>query len=154
MERYLIFSDSHGNRETLLAQAERIPCNGVIHLGDHESDAMWLLERTNGPVIAVRGNCDLGGTAPSVRVITLSGLPFFITHGHTFSVKSGIEDLVSAAREHGAAVLLFGHTHVPILENRNGLLIMNPGAARNGAYGVIEIENGKAKGALLTDDQG
>ena len=51
-----------------------------------------------------------------------------------------------AAREWGADVLLFGHTHCPLVDWDGALYTMNPGAAgdpRRPTYGVITMENGK-----------
>ena len=42
----------------------------------------------------------------------------------------------------GADIALFGHTHRPFLEQDSGVWYMNPGAARSGRYGVIEITDG------------
>ena len=42
----------------------------------------------------------------------------------------------------GADIALFGHTHRPFLEEDGGVWYMNPGAARDGRYGVIEMKDG------------
>lgn len=52
-----------------------------------------------------------------------------------------------AARECGAQVLLFGHTHRPLVDNDGSLLVLNPGAAGDPLHptcGLLTIENGKA----------
>ena len=51
-----------------------------------------------------------------------------------------------AAKEYGAQVLLFGHTHVPLVDNDGSLLTLNPGAAGDPLHptcGVLTIENGE-----------
>jgi predicted phosphodiesterase len=45
-------------------------------------------------------------------------------------------------------MVLYGHTHFPVLKEEEGVFIMNPGALKDGRYGVITIENGKIKGTL------
>ena len=66
----------------------------------------------------------------------------FLTHGHLFGVKSGMSRLRLEANRVGANIALFGHTHRPFLEEDGGVWYMNPGAARSGRYGVIEITDG------------
>ena len=54
---------------------------------------------------------------------------------------------VWAARECGTQVLLFGHTHRPMVDNDGALLVLNPGAAGDPlrpTCGLLTIENGKA----------
>jgi len=152
MLRYLIISDTHGLREPMLELYRRYPVDGIIHLGDHIADARWLLERTDGPpVYHVKGNCDYGSTGLEEQLLELGGVRFLLMHGHRFGVKSGYGAAQAEAIRQGADVLLFGHTHNPFLEDRGGILMMNPGSLRNPnrEYGIIEIEEGKAKGALL-----
>ena len=52
-----------------------------------------------------------------------------------------------AAKEYGAQVLLFGHTHRPLVDNDGALLGLNPGAAGDPLHptcGILTIENGRA----------
>ncbi len=152
MLRFLVFSDSHGLREPMLELYRRYPNDGIIHLGDHIADAGWLLERTDGhPVYQVKGNCDYGAAGLEDQLLELGGVKFLLMHGHRFGVKGGCGAALAEAKRRGAEVLLFGHTHIPFMEERDGILMMNPGSLRNPQreYGIIEIENGKAKGALL-----
>lgn len=60
-----------------------------------------------------------------------------MTHGHAFSVKSGYQEICREASGQGADIVLFGHTHLPLLEyiekgtirgvDRN-LVLFNPGS--------------------------
>ena len=72
----------------------------------------------------------------------LGGVRLFLTHGHLFGVKSGMSRLKLEADRVGADIALFGHTHRPFLEEDGGVWYMNPGAARDGHYGVIEMKDG------------
>ena len=68
-------------------------------------------------------------------------------HGHTRNVKSSPIAAMYAAKECGAQVLLFGHTHRPLVDNDGTLLTLNPGAAGDWEHptcGVLTIENGRA----------
>ncbi|MBQ8892889.1 MAG: metallophosphoesterase [Clostridia bacterium] len=152
MLRFLIISDTHGLREPMRELYDLYPNDGIIHLGDHIDDARWMMQYTAGhPVYQVRGNCDFGAQGPEDQLLELGGVKVLMMHGHRFGVKSGYGGALAEAKRRGADVLLFGHTHIPFLEEREGILMMNPGSLRNPNrdYGIIEIENGKAKGALL-----
>ena len=136
----------------MLELYKQYPNDGIIHLGDYIGDARWLLERTAGhPVYQVRGNCDYGMVGLEEQLLELDGIKLLLCHGHRYSVKSCYGAAIAAAKRMGADALLLGHTHQPYLEEREGLLVMNPGSMASpfGQYGIIEIENQKVKGVLL-----
>ena len=65
-------------------------------------------------------------------------------HGHTHRVKTGYGGAIAAARQAGADILLFGHTHQAYAERlEDGLWVMNPGSCQSWdrtTYGVILLE--------------
>lgn len=69
----------------------------------------------------------------------------FMTHGHEYGVKFGMEKAVNTAMTAGADVLLFGHTHAEIFGERGGLTVINPGSVGNGRrpYGILVIKDKK-----------
>ena len=71
-------------------------------------------------------------------------------HGHLYDAKSGLYRITSAAREAGADILLFGHTHMPLTLYEDGLYIMNPGSCHGyyASYGIIDITD---KGEIVTN---
>ena len=115
----------------------------IMHLGDHVSDAEELSYALDTiDFYEVKGNCDFGAQAPETIGTELGGVRFFLTHGHLFGVKSNLTRLRLEANRMGAQVALFGHTHRAYLEEDGGVWYMNPGAARDGRYGVIELKDG------------
>ena len=141
--RILVASDTHGDSSSLqraiLAQPH---AQTIIHLGDGEEDA----ERLKGAFpdrafLQVRGNCDWCSSLPVTREFEAEGAKLFFTHGHLYGVKSGDSSLLSAAREHKAQVVLFGHTHQPREDYQDGLYIMNPGrlSGWEPTYGTLDI---------------
>ena len=61
-----------------------------------------------------------------------------------YNVKYGLADLVRAGQEMQANVVLFGHTHIPMVDYREGMHLMNPGSlgmprGSNGTYGVLDV---------------
>ena len=143
-----VFSDSHGCIALMSECVRRCRPDVVIHLGDYERDTDALrAEFPELPLYNVRGNCDIGGTAPDRDTVPLGPVTAFITHGHLYDVKYGrLDSLVYAAQEQGAKLALFGHTHAADYEEMGGVKLINPGTAGVGrvlTWARIEVyENG------------
>ena len=128
---------------------ENLTAELVIFLGDGEDDVRDIpMQFPTKAFIGLRGNCDFCGIFPLVQTFETDKVRFFGTHGHLYQVKSTFAALKSAAKKEKAQVALFGHTHHPLLVEENGLLLMNPGALRNGCYGILETNAGAPQGAL------
>lgn len=147
-----IFSDSHRVKSSMLSAIEIEAPESIIHLGDHDKDVDAIsLAYPNIPIRCVRGNGDFFSSAKDVDKFMLSGKRFFITHGHLFSVKSGLSELIKAATASESDILLFGHTHIPYSALHGSLVVINPGAIGAGyAYAVLGIKNGVVTYELKT----
>ncbi len=152
---FLIFSDSHGRRrnlEVVIRRQVRQP-DAVFFLGDGLSDTD---DRMMGiPVIRVRGNCDwsIGGGQPVAEeeIVTFEGRRILLTHGHHQNAKSGIGGLIRAAVEKQADLVLYGHTHTPLLETipagtptasgvtEKQIILFNPGSIAAGSFGTLTL---------------
>ena len=121
MTKLLILSDSHNSRlaiENILA-AEADSIDALIFLGDGLRDLEQAL--TFYPSLrayAVAGNCDFGALEPLDGLAAFDGVVVFYTHGHMYGVKYDLDTLADAAAARGANVALFGHTHIPVAEER------------------------------------
>jgi len=147
--KILVLSDSHSSLQFMRQCVEKLRPHAVVHLGDHYDDGETLAETyPHIPVHQVAGNCDTYRCPPMAREMlcyTLGGVMLFMTHGHRQRVKSGIGGLLHDARQYGAQVVLYGHTHVPDCHREpDGIWVMNPGSA---GYG------GRSAGVLETDGQ-
>ena len=154
MYRILVFSDSHGEVSDILRTIENIrDVDAVIHAGDISTDEIFIEKHIGSiPFYGVRGNNDLYSPYPYSREELLCGKKIFITHGHKYSVKSGHGVLYNLIDDNKYDIVIYGHTHVSVVENYNDCLIINPGAVRaycSGSYAVIEIENNIAKAAII-----
>ena len=140
----LVVSDSHGKVDKLIQAVEQVHPGYVLHLGDCQRDLEKLRQAFPMlPMEGVPGNCDYGSGDHPEQLIQLGGVRSLRLHGHTRSVMRA----VWAARECGAQVLLFGHTHRPLVDNDGALLVLNPGAAGDPLHptcGILTIENGRA----------
>jgi putative phosphoesterase len=118
-----IISDTHGLlRPQALAALAGVDL--IIHAGDvGDPKILRQLERL-APVHAVRGNVDRGDWAadlPLTRVVEVGDVTLYVLH-ELFCL-----DLDPAAA--GLSAVIFGHSHRPHLENKNGVLYLNPGSA-------------------------
>lgn len=141
--KILVVSDTHGDTYSLKSAINsKKDAEVIIHCGDGNSEFENL--RALYPekhFIGVRGNCDFCCSASNIETITLEGKKIFITHGHLYNAKYGLYNLVCAAREAEADLLLFGHTHNPLEDYDDGLHIVNPGSLHgySASYAYIDV---------------
>ena len=117
----------------------------ILHAGDILE--MSVIEALSGVArtVAVRGNMDFGDAAarlPDRTVVEVGGFRIGLTHGG--GPPSGITGRVR--REFGEVdCIVFGHTHNPLIEEKNGVLFFNPGSptdrmfARRSTVGLLEV---------------
>lgn len=153
MLRILIMSDSHGRNENVeLAIAQVREEIGefqmLIHLGD-VGDARELESLAGVPCYIVRGNTDYDAKLLNANVIEAGGHSIFATHGHLYQVDMRLDLLRFAALENDCDIAMYGHTHVPYLEeDPDDVTILNPGsiskprqADHRYTYMVMEIDD-------------
>lgn len=143
--KLLVISDSHGST-VFLEQALKRERNAdiIVHLGDGADDLDTMREYTGAKLTyQCNGNMDLYRCNYTERCIfPVGGVTVFACHGHRYDVKSGLYRLYLAAKEQNARICLFGHTHSQFAEDRDGLLLLNPGSIRKGDFAVISVDNG------------
>jgi putative phosphoesterase len=147
--KVLIVSDSHGltTELTKLRERHQHEIDAIIHCGDAElsADCDELKE-----VLYVRGNCDFEKRFPNEMVHEINGIRVFITHGHLYNVKMTLMNLYYKAKEVGAKVVCFGHSHIAGSEMIDDVLFVNPGSIylprmrREKTYVILEIIDRKA----------
>jgi putative phosphoesterase len=118
-----VISDTHG----LLRPEAVAALHGVeriVHAGDIGSaDVLIALERI-APVSAVRGNNDRDAWAaeiPATEVVEVGQVSLYVLHD--------LHELELDPRAAGFAAVIAGHSHQPRLEERDGVLYLNPGSA-------------------------
>lgn len=127
--KILIMSDSHGLTEEIaeIRKKHSKEITLMVHCGDSEleSNHSCLEEFT-----VIRGNCDFDKTFPEEHIEEIGGFRVFITHGHLYSVKSTLLKLSYRAKELGANIVCFGHSHNLGAEIIDDILFINPGSIR------------------------
>lgn len=120
-----LISDSHGNKKGVDELISRGGFDYLFFLGDGLGDLGACLYLDN--VIAVSGNCDFFSSEPNEKIFELKDFKFLITHGNKYGVKYSLESLIARAKEVGACIVCFGHTHKVFMEEVDGILFLNPG---------------------------
>jgi len=145
-----VVSDTHGNYP-LLAEVVKAagPFDLLLHAGDSGNDLVHLSRDFPGLSLrAVAGNCDPFSTLPRELFFTAGGYQIFLTHGDRYRVKWDLLRLSLAGQERRAQVVVFGHTHAPLIRYEQGILFFNPGSLyRNStgetpSYGWLELGPG------------
>ena len=150
MLRILIMSDSHGRNENVeLAIAQVREEIGEFQMLIHLGDARELESLAGVPCYIVRGNTDYDAKLLNANVIEAGGHRIFATHGHLYQVDMRLDLLRFAALENDCDIAMYGHTHVPYLEeDPDDVTILNPGsiskprqADHRYTYMVMEIDD-------------
>ena len=128
-KKVLVISDTHGRTDNLDKILPLVqPIDQLIHLGDVGRDIDYIEVVSGCPCCFVAGNNDFYSELPRERLIKLNGVPIFLTHGHYHYVNSRKDFIRSAALQRGARIALFGHTHVPYMEEDEAILVANRGS--------------------------
>ena len=118
-----LISDTHGLVRTEAVAALK-GCNHILHAGDIDGPEVLVELRRLAPVTAVRGNNDHGPWAraiPEYEVIEFGAVSVYVRH------DEGQLDVDPKGA--GFQVMMFGHSHKPRVEMRDGVLFVNPGSA-------------------------
>ena len=118
-----VISDTHG-----LVRPEALTAlrgsDLIIHAGDVGAPEVLETLRALAPVTAVRGNNDRGDWAEGLReseAVEVAGTWLYVLHDlHELDLDPGAA---------GFAAVIAGHSHRPLIEERKGVLFVNPGSA-------------------------
>lgn len=162
--KLIIASDIHGNAGAMRQLMQRIEAEApdkIILLGDilyhgprndlpqgyAPKEVIAMLNGIKERIIAVRGNCEAEVDQMVLEFpcmadciwIETDGLRFFATHGHLLNMPGRLP------KHDDAAVVMSGHTHVKVLEQRDGHIELNPGSVgipKDGSASYASYENG------------
>jgi len=141
--KVLIIADSHGDctrLQTIIDREQPFAC--LIHCGDGVHDLEHVRLPQGVTVLSVAGNMDRAGSRERLIETTLDSVRFLICHGDRFAVHYDYDRLLDEGLRRGADIVCCGHTHVPCL-HKHPLLLLNPGPADRGLYGIITLGSGE-----------
>jgi putative phosphoesterase len=119
-----LIADTHGLVRPEVLRA----LNGVqmiLHAGDVGGPTVITALETVAPVRAVYGNTDAPDGLVATIECTLAGVRIHVSHGH--EVGSPTPERLAA--RYSADVIVYGHTHRPLIKQVGTTLVINPGAA-------------------------
>ena len=144
-----VISDTHGLLRPEAVEALR-GSDAIIHAGDvGDPDILENLSRI-APVTAVRGNVDTEPWArklPETNVLEIAGVSIYVLHN--------IDQLDLKPEAAGFAAVIYGHSHVPHQETKQGVLYFNPGSAGPRRFklpvslGKLIVESGSLRGEIV-----
>jgi putative phosphoesterase len=144
-----VISDTHGLLRPEAVEALR-GSDRILHAGDIGAPKILETLAKIAPVTVVRGNVDTASWAralPQTEVVEAGGVSIYILH------DLGQLDLKPEAA--GFRVVVYGHSHQPQMEEKNGVLYFNPGSAGPRRFslpvsvGRLTIAAGKVQAQLV-----
>jgi uncharacterized protein len=117
-----VISDTHGLVRPQAVEALR-GVDMILHAGDIGNSEVLDALREIAPVVAVRGNNDKGEWAellPDWEVVEIGAISIYMLH----NLKE-----IDISPAGTFEVVISGHSHKPAVEERRGVLYVNPGSA-------------------------
>ena len=147
-----VISDTHGYYDPQIA-ARFAGVDLIIHAGDVGSDAVRAALARIAPLVAVRGNVDIGtlGSLPLIETVEAEEARIFVTHIAGLPERMA-RDVRRAYEKMRPDAVIFGHSHQTQSEVADGgTLFFNPGAAgKQGFHTVRTIALMEVHGRAIT----
>lgn len=151
----LLISDTHGNIPIDLAV---LGGDVLFHAGDIGDYSTFSKFASFKDVYAVKGNTDLfqDDDVPDFITLSIDGVRIFIVHNLAapHRIISANSRIISDFKPD---LVFFGHTHIPLIEEKDGILFVNPGSlGKRGMTGFhscakIKISSGSILSAIILD---
>ncbi|MDQ7979434.1 metallophosphoesterase family protein [Paraburkholderia sp. SARCC-3016] len=126
-------------------------CDAIVHAGDICEPAVLDALRAIAPLTAVRGNNDIGAWAaalPTHATLTVQDVTILVVHD--------IADVGKNVQRDGVRIVVTGHSHKPLIDERDGVLYVNPGSAGPRRFklpisaGLLLIDGAQVRATLHT----
>lgn len=144
-----VISDTHGLlRPEAVAALRGSTC--ILHAGDVGSAEVLEGLRAIAPVTVVRGNVDRDAWArgiPQSEVVEIEGVSIYMLHI--------LDELDLKPEAAGFGAVVYGHTHKPSSEVKDGVLYFNPGSAGprrfklSATVGRLIVDGKKIRGEII-----
>ncbi len=126
--KVLIVSDTHKQNDNYFRVLKLEKPDLVIHCGDAEGSEYALSQAADCPVEIVLGNNDFFSELPRELILDLGPYKVWVVHGHNYYVSMGNEILKREAAARGADIVMYGHTHRPVVDRDRKVTAVNPGS--------------------------
>lgn len=151
--KIVILSDTHAKKhndklfkliDNLFKEADMI-----IHAGDYVSSSVVSKLREHKNFVGVWGNNDKGYIRDLLKekmIISVEGYKIGLYHGHG-NCKNTLESAYAKFSDDKVDIIIFGHSHQPLILTKNKVLMINPGSPSYKrrepwySYVILEIQN-------------
>lgn len=146
--KILIVSDTHKKNDNYFRVLELEKPDMVIHCGDAEGCEYALTEAADCPVHIVLGNNDFFSCLPRELTLDIGPYKVWVLHGHNYYVSMGNETIKREAAERGMDMVMYGHTHRPVVDTEDDVIAVNPGSlsyprqeGHRPSYVIMELDS-------------
>ena len=146
--KILVVSDTHGHTKNLERVLEKVgDIDLFIHCGDLEGGEDYSRARVDVQCYMFAGNNDWFSDLQREMEISVDDYRIWITLGNNYGASMGPERLLEEAAARNVDVVMYGHTHRPLIEYQDNIVIVNPGSlsyprqnGRKPSYLIMEID--------------
>ena len=146
--KVLVVSDTHGRDEKLEAAVQKeAPVDLLVHCGDVAGRESFVAALAECPCCIISGNNDFFSDLPREEEIEIGNRRVLVTHGHYYGVSMDIYGLIDEAKARNCQAVFFGHTHKPLITEKDGIFALNPGSlsfprqeGRRPSYAIVETD--------------
>lgn len=145
--KVLIVSDTHRKNENYFEAVKLEKPDMVIHCGDSEGSEYAITEAAGCPVYIVMGNNDYFSALPRELELDIGPYKAWVTHGHNYYVYMNNEHIRREAYVRGMDIVMYGHTHKPVVDRSGKVIAVNPGSlsyprqeGRRPSYIIMELD--------------
>ncbi|MDF2606892.1 MAG: phosphodiesterase [Bacillales bacterium] len=157
-------SDTHGSYEYVVQTLELLKgSKQICHLGDvlyhgprndlpetYNPKKLADILKNRTDIIYVRGNCDSDvdetvtgqDISNKLKIIDFDNYRFYLVHGY----EETEDERIKEAKRFGCNVVVSGHSHVKVLKEKDGIIVLNPGSVtipKDGTRSFAVYENGQ-----------
>lgn len=145
--KILVVSDTHRKNDNYFTVLEMHRPDLVIHCGDAEGSEYALTQAADCPVQIVLGNNDFFSDLPRELELNVGPYKVWVTHGHNYYVYMNNETIKREAIARGMDIVMYGHTHRPMIDMDDEVIAINPGSlsyprqeGHRPSYIIMEID--------------
>ncbi|CAM4008528.1 metallophosphoesterase family protein [Mesobacillus thioparans] len=164
--KVVVVSDTHMPKKAkqlpMILKRDLEDCDYIIHAGDWQTVELYHQLQQYAPIIGVTGNVDgpeLKSLLNLKEVFLAGDFRIGIVHGYGTG-KTTEKRAIDAFADDPVDCIIYGHSHIPVLKENNGVVIFNPGSPtdkrrqKEFSYGILTIgERIEGKHIFFKDPQ-
>lgn len=151
--RVVVLSDTHMPKKAkvlprrLLVELDQ--ADAIIHAGDWQMTEVYEMLKAYAPVYGVYGNVDdqsIREFFPIKQTFTIEGHKIGLIHGHG-EKKTTEKRVIEAFEDEEVSIIIFGHSHLPLLRYYKKRLLFNPGSVTDKrklpyySFGILTLDD-------------